>query len=147
MSQLSWTPRDAPEFTSKSRLQSFHLGKISEFFDNAALGGTLKQKDLRLLLMFLARDAGDCSWPFANDSIETIDALRAALQTAPEFKLDLDLESAGLGQWFIPDDVLVLMRNEGIGLKEAAARVLGADCASICGCGQPIPVPWVVRSQ
>lgn len=115
-----------------------------EFFGVRA---TLKQKDLHLLLSCASLNAGGCSWPFANDSYDNIDALRAALQDATQFKLDLDLESAGLGYWVIPDDVLVLMRNEGIGLKEAAARVLGADCASVCGCGKPVPVPVIARSE
>lgn len=111
------------------------------------VGAMLKQKDLHLLLSCVLLDAGGCLWPFINDSYDNIDALRAALQDATQFELDLDLESAGLGYWVIPDDVLVLMRNEGIGLKEAAARVPGADCASVCGCGKPVPVPVIARSE
>lgn len=122
----------------------FHFAKILEFFDITGLKATLKQKDLPHLLSFLSQDAGGCSWPFADDSYDTIDALRAALQDATQFKLDLDLESAGLGFWFIPDEILVLMRNEGVGFKEAAARVLGANCARDCvHCGRPMPVPLV----
>lgn len=64
----------------------------------------------------------------------------------PDFRLNLDFESAGLGFWFIPDEILVLVRNEGVGFKEAAARVLGANCASNCvGCGRPMPVPLVAH--
>lgn len=141
MSQRSWTPRDAPEFMSKYCSQMTITLELLEFFDG---GATLKQKDLPVLLGVL----GDCSWPFTGDSYDTLDALRAALQDLPQFKLDLDLESAGLGHWLIPDDVLVLMRNEGIGLREAAARVLGAGCASNCiRCGHLIPVPLIARNE
>lgn len=140
MSQRSWTPRDAPEFMSKYISSMTITLELFEAFD---VGATLKQKDLPCLLGVL----GGCSWLFTGDSYDTLDALRAALQDLPQFKLDLDLESAGLGHWLIPDDVLVLMRNEGIGLREAAARVLGADCASICRCGKPIPVPLIARNE
>lgn len=157
MSQLSWTPRQALEnkFSAKYNLRcDYRVHLISYAYGHTGTRtGKFARKDIaRLAYMFHERydDPGHMHvWPFLNDRLDVMDALRAALQSSPELKIspDINLEAHGLGFWFIPEEVPVLMREEGLGLKEAVVRVLGEGCGHTCpNCKCDWPV-WVLRDS
>ncbi|ROW13659.1 hypothetical protein VPNG_04595 [Cytospora leucostoma] len=130
MSQLFWTPRQAlkDNFSAKFDFQIDYWART--LFYGLLYNGHEKfaMKDLVRLVYFMHGMLDDPGhvWPFLDNRLDVLDGLRVALQTSPYIKIspEIDLEAHGLGFWYIPDEIPVLMRTEGIGLREAVDRVI-----------------------
>ncbi|KAK7734694.1 hypothetical protein SLS53_007798 [Cytospora paraplurivora] len=130
ISQLFWTPRPAlkDKFSAKLDLQIDYWARILIYTLLHNSHQKFAMKDLVRFVYFIHGMLDDPGhvWPFLDNRLDVIDGLRAALQTITYLKIspEIDLEAHGLGFWFIPDEIPVLMRKDGIGLKEAATRIL-----------------------
>lgn len=90
-------------------------------------GNQLIVENVPELLSFCRyRNVLDPTWPFNNDSLDELDAMREALKTVKTHAyVYMNLESMGLGYYYIPDKIPYLIRKEGLGLRDAIIRVFG----------------------
>lgn len=128
----SWTPRLPTQAEETKALKVCeYMILVYEYLE--VLQRPLELGNVSGLVKFCVQSRPGMGWPFGNDSLDELDALREALKTMPRIGcLDMNLESLGLGFFDVPDMIPSMMRSKGIGLKESLLRVYGE--ARQCPC-------------